>query len=658
MKIVKFLAATVALAVAQISPADESRGVNVSHHETLQDFTFSQSSARGALSVPASGTAVLNFSALGRRFELRLESNDRLLSSSARSNLADGVRLYKGRIAGNDESWVRIVMYDDAPRGLIWNGSELLAVEAPGDSEIATTGPVIYRLADTYVSGALTCGVAASSDNGAAAYAALVGELETAAAAAPGAVSQLNLGAIGDFEFTSSNGGAAAAAAAIMTRMNNVDGIYSAQVGVQIATTVETHPNASDPFTDATDASVLLDEVGQYRSNTPEQTSLGLTHLFTGRNLDGSPVGLGYISRLCSARFGAGLTQATNGSTTDSLVAAHEIGHNFGAPHDGEPGSACESEPTTFLMAPSLNGNDQFSQCSLDRMSIQVSSVSCILPLPGVDVTVAAVGAPPAPLLGNSATVNFDVSNTGTDPATSVAADITLPGNVTFLSAAAVPGSCTSGAGVVNCAFGTLSGGASSNVTISTISAAVGSGTFDAVVTADVDDNTANNEASIAITVDPAVDLGFSTPGSTQLPLDRNTTVTVSMANNSILDASGVTLSATVDAGLRIDSVSFSIGNCTVAGQRIDCTASLFANQDSATLTFDVTGIAAGRQDYSVSLSSTEADRNPADNNASGSVTVNAPGGNDGNEESGGASGAVFLTLLLWALLRRRTAIV
>ena len=122
MKIVKFLAATVALAVAQISPADESRGVNVSHHETLQDFTFSQSSARGALSVPASGTAVLNFSALGRSFELRLESNDRLLSSSARSNLADGVRLYKGRIAGNDESWVRIVMYDDAPRGLIWNG--------------------------------------------------------------------------------------------------------------------------------------------------------------------------------------------------------------------------------------------------------------------------------------------------------------------------------------------------------------------------------------------------------------------------------------------------------------------------------------------------------------------------------------------------------
>ena len=202
----------------------------------------------------------------------------------------------------------------------------------------------------------------------------LVGELGIKAEA-DGAIDELSLGVIGDFEFTNAKGGDAAAAAAITTRLNNVDGIFSSQLGIQITVnTIETFSSAAaDPFTDQTDASLLLDEVSDYRSATPAQNSNGLTHLYTGKDLDGTTVGIAYTGALCSNFFGTGLSEGNASATFDSLVAAHEIGHNFGAPHDGEAGSACEAEVGDWLMSPRLNGSDTFSQCSIDEMSDDIA---------------------------------------------------------------------------------------------------------------------------------------------------------------------------------------------------------------------------------------------------------------------------------------------
>ncbi|MGH8308590.1 MAG: M12 family metallo-peptidase, partial [Steroidobacteraceae bacterium] len=58
--------------------------------------------------------------------------------------------------------------------------------------------------------------------------------------------------------------------------------------------------------------------------------------------------------------------------------AAHEIGHNFDAPHDGDTGAACASTPQSFLMAPRLNGSQQFSSCSIDQMARLATSGWCL----------------------------------------------------------------------------------------------------------------------------------------------------------------------------------------------------------------------------------------------------------------------------------------
>lgn len=654
MKALKCVVTTALLCLSSAVFAADSSGIIVTHYEKLQRLSIESGAGLTSQKIGSTGPVTLSFDALGRSFDLRLEPNDGLLSASSRSTYSQSLKIYRGQLAGKPASWVRIVSFNGMPRGLIWDGEQMFAIEAPGDSVLAITEPVIYRLADTLiVPGTLSCGDAPFSTNGAMHYQKLMGELSAAKAQAPGAVSEINFGVIGDFEFTDAMG--SGADAAIVARLNNVDGIFSEQLGVQINVQVlETYSDSADPFTDTLDAGTLLDELATYRQNTPAQNSQGLTHLYTGRNLDTSTVGIAFGGALCRTRFGAGLSEGNRGTTMDSLIAAHEIGHNFGAPHDGQAGSACEAEPQTFIMAPSINGSDQFSACSITQMRDDIAAASCITPLPSVDMVVSLSGQPPTPLLGNSVTVTFDVTNNGTTQATNVAVDATLPNNLSFISASSSVGACTSGAGTINCALGDVPGGSGRTVTVTSRATAIGIGVFDVSVSANVDDNLSNNQTAVQISVSPAVDLVVNTPAAASIVVDQSTTVSVVLENRSVLDATAVGLSISLDTGLRADSATWSAGSCTVSAQQIDCQATSLTAQSSSTLDIGVTGTAVGAQTYTATLSSNEVDANTLDNSASGTVTVSSVDGGGVDEESGaGTTGPIFLWLLVWGALSR-----
>ena len=652
MKASKWIVASTVLCISSTLVAGESNGVIVSHYEPLQRLSFHTDSTETTQKLRGAGPVMLSFDALGQTFDLELEPNGRLLSDASSTALPDGFGIYRGQLAGKPDSWARITVFNGMPRGLIWDGEQMFAIEAPGDSVLQATAPIIYRLADTViVPGTMSCGADSLSGNGAAVFGKLIGELGNAMAQGPGAVSEISVGAVGDFEFTSAQGGDAAARAAITTRLNNVDGIYSQEIGVQINVPfIDPFSVSADPFTDVTDASLLLDELVAYRQGTPEQSSLGLTQLWTGRDLDGSTVGIAFSDVLCRTNVGAGLSEGNGSATFDSLIAAHEIGHNFGAPHDGVPG-ACESEPQTFIMAPMLNGSTQFSQCTITIMQANAAQASCITALPTVDMTVALSSQPANALLGSSPELAVDLSNNGASQAINVVVDITLPTNVSFVSATASSGSCTNGAGTVNCQLGDIPGVSGRTVTVTTTAANVGIGTFDATVTADFDERPGNNQDSVQLTVNPAVDLVINTPTAAPVLVDQSTTISAVLENRSILDATGVTLNISLNNGLRADSASWSIGSCTVAAQQIDCQTATFPSQSNSTLNIGVTGLTAGAKSYTVTLSSNEVEADPANNSVNGTVTVNSPVADSG----GGAIGVPFLWLLgLAAFLTRR----
>jgi uncharacterized repeat protein (TIGR01451 family) len=631
------------LGFSLLSTAQAKDGIDVTYQEPLERFQIEYAS--GSREQNPELVRSLSFDAFGKRFAVNLEVNRTLLDAAQRELLGEGFEIYRGDLAGAPNSWVRIVIVDEVPRGMLWDGSELWAIEAVRDPLTGNEKAYIYRLSDVHISpGTLMCSEISAPDNAGELSHAILSEVSANAARGLGATSQIDVAIIGDFEFTSAKG--ASADADLTTRLNNVDGIFSAQLGVQInVNRIDTYSTNSDPFTDQTVPALLLGELSNYRFTTPAQHANGLSHLFTGRDLDTSISGISYTGGLCSQQFGAGVTQGTHSVTMDSLIAAHEIGHNFGAPHDGE--APCESVPGGFLMAPQYNGSDTFSACSISGMQARVDTANCISTLLNADVAVVAGGQPAAVLLGDTVTVTFDVDNVGADAASDVNIDVTIPTGVALGGVSATAGDCATGAGTASCAIGTIAAGSGATVTITATTTAVGDVEFVASVTADADQNSNNNQATAQITVDPAVDLVSIAAAAVQVTLNTGATIRPSVENRASIAATDVTVVVTPDAGISIDSASWSPGSCTVANNVATCEASSLAAQSNNLLQIGITGTSEGSRSYSMSVSAAEIDRDNSNNDASGQVTVGPAGnGSSGGKGRSGGGALDWLSVL------------
>jgi hypothetical protein len=457
----------------------------------------------------------LSFEAYGRRFDLQLEPNERLLSRlpDAQREALQKFPIFRGRVAGLARSWVRLTRVGSELHGMIWDGSELYVIEPMQTAAAFMVAPVtgaratnvVYRLSDTLSDlGPDFCAVRTvpgAKPTGLASYQALVAELrQTAALAAP--TGEMQVAVIGDFEFVTDN--PTNTQAVVLARMNTVDGIFSDQVGVRLTVpSVTLFSTASDPFTDTTESDVLIDELSDYKSGTPAIRNSGVAHLMTGRNFDGSTVGIAFLSSICNSRFGVSLSEGGSeiSSTSATLVAAHEIGHNFGAPHDAEVGTACESTPPTFLMAPQLNGSDQFSPCSLSQMQPVIDAASCIAPLAFSDAALTVAPAAINSQVDQSVTFAVNVNSVGTQQVIGAIVTITVPAAITVNSAVPTVGSCSNGAGTVTCDLGNLPGNSSQRIDFSVRTTQAGSFTSTATLASSTDNNAQNNDADVTFTV-------------------------------------------------------------------------------------------------------------------------------------------------------------
>ena len=362
------------------------------------------SAADAAVGTVGANTLELSFSTLGREFDLKLEAHDPFAPGASVhwvddtgvvEEPADRGVYFRGRVEGDPDSWVRLTLRGGALAGVVTTSDEMYFLEPAARffGAGAASETLAYRLSDVDTS-ALETGCGARQLDSfqrprKGPRMILRDTLEAAGGvAAATSLKRAQIGLIADYEYFNKPIHGASSAADMLEILNNVDGIYQSELGVTVqAGPTVVFTTSDDPFTAATMLD-LLDQVGHWKDandDSPGQPMWGsdLAHLFTGRDLSGGVIGIAYIGSLCDSFAGVGVDEDfTPTASLLTLLLAHEMGHNFGAPHDNEqnPPSACGSEPGIYIMNPSLSPSLQqkFSPCSKSQIAPKVTAAGCL----------------------------------------------------------------------------------------------------------------------------------------------------------------------------------------------------------------------------------------------------------------------------------------
>ncbi len=106
---------------------------------------------------------------------------------------------------------------------------------------------------------------------------------------------------------------------------------------------------SADPYT-SSNPGTRLTQIRNWWQSNQGGVHRDLVHAFTGVNLDGSVIGVAYLSAVCGSN-GYGLVQSryTGSINSRTALTAHEIGHNFSAGH-------CNGNGECHIMCSGLGG--------------------------------------------------------------------------------------------------------------------------------------------------------------------------------------------------------------------------------------------------------------------------------------------------------------
>lgn len=368
----------------------------------------------------------------GHPYSLELKENTELARQlSGVPSATDGRKLrfadwqsvpathYQGRLSDREDSWVRLSEVDGQWQGIVSLAREIYLVKS-------VDGVLIAEPASSFQPVACGCGPSRPGQAKVLLDPNIHSALEMPSEVAFSSLCATNIDGVcllAEVEFVFDtlfqNEFGANARAQAESLINMAEGFYRNDFNI-IFDTITLELLSSDVFSDTTDSGDLLDDIQIKKRNNQlsfVQNNRALLHLVTGRNFDGNTAGVAFVDALCN-RFGfsAGTSQLLrnfNGSPNMSLTAlvvAHELGHNFGADHDGE-GNSCDD--SSFIMAPSVNSSiSQFSSCSISTMQEAISALTApelCFNFP-VDISIVADASnPQSATAGNEITLQYDV---------------------------------------------------------------------------------------------------------------------------------------------------------------------------------------------------------------------------------------------------------
>ncbi|MDP6520864.1 MAG: M12 family metallo-peptidase, partial [Planctomycetota bacterium] len=119
--------------------------------------------------------------------------------------------------------------------------------------------------------------------------------------------------------------------------LNTMNVIYARDVQIEhLLTATIVRAVEPDPYTSYDPGTILGEFVNEWNANQGA-ISRGAAHLAVGKEMDGNIIGLAYVGVYCNLNWAYGLTQWNLSFDGRVGVLAHELGHNWNAPHCLDP---------------------------------------------------------------------------------------------------------------------------------------------------------------------------------------------------------------------------------------------------------------------------------------------------------------------------------
>ncbi len=383
--------------------------------------------------------------------------------------------------------------------------------------------------------------------------------------------------------------------------------------------TVSTTTPDPDPDNDTSTASVLVKPTADLRATkiAPASANVGDTITYTiGATNDGPddaadvqlsdvlPAGLQFVSADAPCTESSGTVTCAVGALADGDSVTREIRATVLAPAAGTTVSNTSTVSTT------THDPDHANDEATDTTDVARDA----------DLRLTKSAAPAAILRNHTTTFTLTATNDGPSAAVNAKISDPLPAGLEFVSADA---GCAEASGTVTCDLGDLASGASAVRHVVVKGITNGLWTNNATVSSDTRDRDhSNDSASADVTVGPRADLSITKTAPATVPAGGEVTWTLKVTNQGPDDATGVTITDPLPAGVVFVSAD---SPCTQASGTVTCPVGALAAGASQTLTVKATAPVALADRTLVNTATVKGDQgdaDPADDSASASTLV------------------------------------
>ncbi len=361
-----FCLALFILGITSSSPAQSSL-VNQELNESFKNFTLLDTNSIGNLQNPTN----FQVDTGQKQFELILQSHDlrtakyRTIDTNQfgdHSNDSPTIRTFKGRIAGEPTSNVRLSINEGAVEGYFFSALGKFFIEPARRYSKAASAfqSVVYQEKDLKKEIAISCGTELQQKirKGQKFMATQVESVRS--------VRVIEVATEADYEFVTALGSAAQANNEILSVLNMVEGTYDQELGLNIDVVFQHTWSAPDPFGAANADSVLRSFKDYWNANFPvAQYPRDIAHIWTAKP-NALAQGYAFIGVVCSnPTFSYGLSGKIEWAPAKYDITAHEIAHNLSANH-ADSAQGCSDT----VMNPVLSVFTPLTFCTFSRSEV------------------------------------------------------------------------------------------------------------------------------------------------------------------------------------------------------------------------------------------------------------------------------------------------